>query len=150
MHNLLLAILLLGLPDLSVAGEAQPDFAVGQQWSYETRRGEEASRLVILRIDDFPKIGKVIHVGISDAKLRLVAGQPPVAWMIGHMPFPEAAVKKSVTTLERARSELVFAEFEKSYARWKIEADAGKKQFWTMPVAEAIDGLETMIRKNRK
>lgn len=135
---------------LSAASAAQPTFAVGQEWSYPTRKAEVDSRLVIQRIDDHPKLGRIIHVGILGAKLRLRPDEPPLAWTIGHMPFPEAVLRKNVTKLESATSVAAFADFEKSYAGWKVDADAGKKQFWTAPVAKAIDSLETMILRSRK
>lgn len=147
-----LASVLLFLASLisACAGEALPAFAVGQQWNYPTRPTEPASRLVILRIDDHPKLGRIVHVGVLGAKLRLKADQPAVSWTIGHMPFHEAVLRKNVTGLELVHSDAVFPEFEQSYAGWKIEADAGKKPVWTGSVAKSIEGLEMMILRNRK
>ncbi len=149
-QRLVFALMLFAPTVFVGASETPAAFAVGQQWSYPTRPVEPDSRLVILRIDDHPKLGRIVHVGVSGARLRLTAGQPPVPWTIGHMPFPEAVLRKNVTKLELAHSDVVFAEFEPSYTGWKIDADAGKKQFWTGSVAKSIDGLETMIVRSRK
>lgn len=132
------------------ASDAPAFFVVGQEWNYPTRKSEPQSRLIVLRIDDHPKLGRIVHVGILGATLRLAAGQPPVPWTIGHMPFPEEVLRKNVTKLEREHSDAVFPEFEQSYAGWKVDADAGKKQFWTGSVAKSIDGLEMMIQRKRK
>lgn len=131
------------------AGESLPAFAVGQEWSYPTRKGEAGSRLVIQRIDDHPKLGRIVHVGILGAKLRPRPDEAPLPWTIGHMPFPESVLRKNVTKLESATSTASF-DFEKSYAAWKVDADGGKKQFWTAPVAKAIDSLEAMLLRSGK
>lgn len=131
------------------ARAATPAFAVGQEWSYETRRGESDSRLVILRIDPEAKQGDIIHIAIVSATLRL-RGQPPIPWTIDHMPFAGIALRKSVTKLEKTGSTAVFPNFEKSYADWKQKADSGNKQFWTPSVAKALGDLEAMIQKSRK
>jgi hypothetical protein len=55
-----------------------------------------------------------------------------------------------VTKLESEHTDVTFPEFEKIYLDWKKKTDAGKKQFWTSPVAKSIDGLEGMIRKSRR
>ena len=144
------ALLALAAAAFAAPGDAPVAFAVGQQWSYPTRKSEPDSQLVILRIDDHAKLGRVVHVGVLGAKFRLEPGQPPVPWNIGHMPFPEAVLRKNVNQLALAHSDAVFPDFESSYAGWKVEADAGKKQFWTTSVANAIDGLETMLRRGRK
>ena len=149
-HCLFVCLLFYTPAAFVIASDAPVSFVVGQEWSYPTRKSEPQSRLVILRIDDHPKLGRIVHVGISGATLRLAAGQPPVPWTIGHMPFPEAVLRKNVTKLEREHSDAVFPEFEPSYAGWKVDADAGKKQFWTGSVAKSIDGLEMMIQRSRK
>lgn len=149
-HRFLVCLLLFAPAALVIASGAPVAFVVGQEWSYPTRKSEPLSRLVVLRIDEHPKLGRIVHVGILGATLRLAAGQPPVPWMIGHMPFPEEVLRKNVTKLEREHSDSVFAEFEQSYTGWKVDADAGKKQFWTGSVAKSIDGLEMMIQRKRK
>jgi hypothetical protein len=150
MHRLFQAGLFLIATMSLAAGESLPAFAVGQEWSYPTRKAEADSRLVIQRIENHPKLGRIVHVGILGAKLRLRPEEPPLEWTIGHMPFPESVLRKNVTKLESASSAASFADFEKSYAGWKVDADAGKKQFWTAPVANAIDSLETMVLRSRK
>lgn len=134
---------------LGHAAEATP-FAIGQEWSYQTRDDERASRLVILRIDPAPKHDGIVHVGIIGASLRLKRGGPVQPWPILHLPFAGKALRRSVTKLERARSEAVFPEFETAYADWQRQSEAKGNQFWTVPVARAIADLETMIQTRAK
>lgn len=37
-------------------------YRVGQEWNYKTRPGEENSILRILKIEEYPASGKVIHI----------------------------------------------------------------------------------------
>lgn len=37
-------------------------YNVGQEWKYKTRPGEENSILKILKIEEYPATGKVIHI----------------------------------------------------------------------------------------
>lgn len=133
-----------------LAWAAAPAFAVGQTWSYETRKGEGESRLVVLRIDDGARGGRIVHIGITGAKLTWGSGQPAVPWQMDHMPIAEVALRKSVTTLLAEAAPTTFPGFEASYLEWKKKADAGDRQLWTNSVAKAIDWLEALIRRTQK
>ena len=147
-HRILIALFFLFAG--SQARAEEPAFAVGQTWRYETRKGEGDSRLVILRIDDAAKEGRIVHVGIVGAKLVLAPGQPAQPWQIDHMPFAEVALRRSVTKLEAEPSKAVFPEFEPHYVAWKKVADAGNRQMWSAPVSKAVGDLEKMILSRRK
>lgn len=41
-------------------------YSVGQEWQYKTRPTEEKSTLKILKIEEYPETGKVIHISISN------------------------------------------------------------------------------------
>lgn len=45
-------------------------YKVGQEWNYKTRKGEESSTLKILKIEEYPKHGKVIHISIGGLKVE--------------------------------------------------------------------------------
>jgi len=40
-------------------------YLVGQEWKYKTRQGEENSILKILKIEEYPDYGKVIHISVN-------------------------------------------------------------------------------------
>jgi len=45
-------------------------YKVGQEWNYKTRNGEENSTLKILKIEEYPKPGKVIHISIGRLRVK--------------------------------------------------------------------------------
>lgn len=49
---------------------ANSKYKVGQQWSYSARSGEEKSYLMIVKIDDDPKLGRIIHIALRGLKMR--------------------------------------------------------------------------------
>ncbi len=61
--NVLLAFMVFLIA--STRGLAAEPFAPGQSWIYKSRPGETASRVLVHHLDDYPKVGKVIHVTIS-------------------------------------------------------------------------------------
>ena len=129
---------------------APTPFAIGQTWSYATRKGEPDSRLVILRIYDAAKGPKIVFVAVRGLSIRFPPDEQSYPWDHCYMPFPETVLRQSVIKLESEQTEATFREFEKIYPDWKKKADAGKIQSWTSPVAKSIDSLEAMIRHGRK
>jgi hypothetical protein len=43
--------------DVSLTDTTDDKFRVGDVWDYETRKGEERSRLTILKVDNSPELG---------------------------------------------------------------------------------------------
>ncbi len=136
---------------IAAASPAAPTpFAVGQTWSYATRKGEPDSRLVILRIYDAAKGPKIVFVAVRGLSIRFPPEERSHPWDHCYMPFPETILGQSVIKLEREQTDATFREFDKIYPDWKKKADAGKIQSWTSPVAQSIDSLEAMIRHGKK
>jgi hypothetical protein len=129
---------------------APTPFAVGQTWSYATRKGEPESRIVILRIYDNAEGPRIVFVAVRGLSIRFPPDERSHPWDHCYMPFPETILRQSVIKLENEQTDARFQEFEKIYPDWKKKADAGKIQSWTSPVAKSIDSLEAMIRRGKK
>ena len=54
----LIIVLFLAVPFLSIAADLQP----GQIWEYKTRTGEAASRLTVLKVEQYKGLGLVVHI----------------------------------------------------------------------------------------
>lgn len=116
------------------------EFQPGQVWEYETRAGEEASRLTICRIED--KDGHtVVHIYVDGLALKSPHSPDGVGRFIGHMPFREDAVRGSVRKLVETRPEL--PDFEEGYETWK----ANNGGVFTTSVAEGIDFVEEAVNR---
>jgi hypothetical protein len=97
-------------------------FKPGQIWSYETRPGESASTVTILRIDLKSKIGIVVHVRVDG------------------MPFTRDAMLLSVKRLLKADQPLPTLE---GLERW--QADCGG--VYTISIRDAVDVMEKTLNR---
>jgi|SRR5688572_15875631 len=122
-------------------------FEVGQVWKYNNRPGEDSSTLTILKVEKHEKGDTVIHIRVDKIKLY----NPNVAGgysdFIGHLPFSEKAISKSVTTLVRQNKNL--PDFSEGYNQWKEAWDDGKGGYWTIDLKEAIEGMDSVMRQKK-
>lgn len=120
-----------------------PAFAPGQVWTYETRPHEDASRIIVCRVESDPKLGEIVHIYVDG--LRLKNGEAPNGYSdhIGHMPYASEPLRKSCLKLESTRKDL--PQFEGGYRHWRSAFDKGKAGVWTAPVSEAIAGTEKIL-----
>lgn len=118
-------------------------YKVGQEWNYKTRTGEEKSTLKILKIEEYPKHGKVIHISIGGLKV----GDPDVekgfAKEFTHIPITEKALDKSVTELKSEKVKL--PKNIDGYEYWKKEFDQGIAGVFSIPVSQIVDLMEESI-----
>ena len=118
-------------------------FQVGDIWEYKTRPGEERSRITILRIENSPKVGIIVHVAV-DNLTWLDCENKAFAQSIPHMPFGRGAIEASVT--KRIASTRDLPDFEEGYRLWR---DAFSKQhagFYVIPMKDAVSVAEKTWR----
>jgi hypothetical protein len=70
-------------------------FHAGQVWAFTPPTNQPNARLTVLRVESGGKLGTIVHIAISGVSYG--DGQ----MQIQHLPFAEAAVERSLTTLER-------------------------------------------------
>jgi hypothetical protein len=120
-------------------------FAPGQVWTYNTRPGEEASRIVICRVETDPKLGQIVHIHVNGLRFKNKHAPGGISNEIGHMPYAADALQKSVVKLESTSA--VLPSFEDGYQEWRNAFEEGKAGVWTAPVSEAIAGLESALNQ---
>lgn len=114
-------------------------FHPAQVWRYNTRIGEEASTLTVLKIDELDD-DAIIHIRID----RIGADNSNY---IKHLPFSSEAIEASVTSFVLHLDAL--PDFEEGYQQWKQAFDAGRAGFWKMPVREALDLIDTVMNNQK-
>jgi hypothetical protein len=121
-------------------------FKVGQVWKYNNRLGEDSSTLIILKIEKYEKDATIIHIRVDGIKLYNpnVAGR--YSDFIGHLPFSEKTISKSVTRLVGQNNNL--PDFSEGYNQWKEAWDNGKGGYWTVDLKEAIEGMDSVMRQD--
>jgi RNA polymerase sigma factor (sigma-70 family) len=126
---------------------SREDFTSGQTWVYRTTPEQTSSRVVVLRVEDYPKTGRLVHVSLVGLGLWRKPGAAPEGWNIAHLAFAEAALRASVVQLDPT-PQAAPSEADGTYRRWKRDADRGRVRVQTGSVVEAIAEIERMLGVN--
>jgi hypothetical protein len=141
---LALALVLAAAP-VSAQGVLTREFAAGQIWAYKTRAGEEASRLLINKVDVSPTLGPIFHISISGLRVkRRDPGQ--ITTDLPHLAVSVRTLQASCTQL-LGESAAPDPRYLDGYAQWKQVFEQGKAGVWTAPVAAIVQAVEEAMMK---
>jgi hypothetical protein len=118
----------------------------GQIWEYETRTGEENSRLIILKVEESDKGETIVHVSVSGLAMINSQQEKGMSEDIGHLPFAEEALIECLTKLESSDNELP-PDYMEGYKIWKEAYDSGEGGVFTISVKEAVDFVERSVNR---
>ncbi|RKE77967.1 hypothetical protein [Chryseobacterium sp. AG363] len=130
---------------LSFSCAKKDQYSVGQQWNYKTRPTEKSSTLTILKIEEYPETGKVIHISVSGLKMKNPASPTGYAENLSHLPLSEEALNKSITSLKKEAYKKPDSLEMDGYSYWKKEFDNGNAGIFTIPVSEIVSTMEKSI-----
>jgi hypothetical protein len=116
----------------------------GECWTYAARTGEEASFLVIRKIEILPKIGEVIHISVFGLKIKNPSAPGGYTDQAGHLPISGASLRGSLKT--RVEKKIPDVDWKEGYQMW-LDAKGG---VFTKPVSECVGFLEEAINRGKK
>ncbi len=119
---------------------ANEKFHIGDSWQYQTRPGEEQSKLTVVKLESNSRLGIVVHISLAGLRIKNPHVDGGVSETIAHMPFALSAVETSVTTLLTRNARL--PSFESGHQQWREAFTQGKAGVFTASVRDAIDGVE--------
>jgi len=124
---------------------ASPSYAVGQHWRCLGRNAGETPVLTINRIDHHPKGGEILHVSVTNARIRHPGLREGFITTFAHLPIIGQV-------LERSGAELVGEgapdpAYLEGYHLWRQAFDAGEAGSYGIRLAEILDLIETMLAK---
>jgi hypothetical protein len=129
--------------DVTLKDATDDKFRVGDVWEYETRKGEEHSRLTIVKIDNSPELGLIVHIGVDNVRFLNCSGGPePEA--VPHMPFARKALEASVK--KRVASGQPLPAFQSGYEEWKTAYSKKHAGVYVVSVAGAVSVAEKTFR----
>ncbi|GAA4348271.1 hypothetical protein GCM10023185_04060 [Hymenobacter saemangeumensis] len=119
-------------------------YQVGQVWAYNTRPSEPDAKLTIVKIEGQDSIGNIIHIYVSNVKVKTSIKPEKYSETISHMPFSEAAMDSSVTKQLGIVKSL--PEYSEGYNEWRQSFDAGNAGVFSITVGKAVEYMErTML-----
>ena len=119
-------------------------FAPGQVWKYQNRDSESDSRIIVVRVDDDPEYGNIVHVFVNNLQLANSAAPDRVIRFINHMPFVEDALEKSVLELESEVESL--PDYEDGYQLWRTAFEQSDAGVFDVSVVEGIEMLQETLQ----
>jgi hypothetical protein len=123
----------------TLGADDKPAFAPNQEWSYHSRAEDPGSTIVIGRIQDHPKLGRIIHIAIRGLNVKNPRIAGGVSKEIGHVPISESALRDSVTVLKGV------VEPPQSVPVGISEWERGKGGVFTISVSQIVDVMERTL-----
>jgi hypothetical protein len=134
------AIALTLLLTLCVAPAAAQEFREGQIWRYDTRPGEENSRLFIARIDRGLGNQSIYHIYLDGLQLKNPLFPGGVQDHLPHAPVTRKTLDASVTGLVEEGA--VMPDIAEGYATWLLAFEKGQAGIFDLPVKEIVQVIE--------
>jgi hypothetical protein len=134
------AIALTLLLTLSVAPAAAQEFREGQIWRYDTRPGEETSRLFIARIDRGLGYEPIYHIYLDGLQLKNPLFPGGMQDHLPHAPVTRQTLEASVTELVEEGAAM--PDIAEGYATWLLAFEKGQAGIFTLPVKEIVQVVE--------
>lgn len=117
----------------------------GQVWSYQTRPGEEGSRLYIVKIDDEPLFGPIYHLYLDGLRIRNPLQRGGIQDHMPHIPVDRTTLDSSVTALVMSVPNP--PEISDGYAVWRDGFDAGEAGVFNIPVSAIVQIVEDSLNQ---
>jgi hypothetical protein len=128
------------LLSLAAAPAVAATFEEGQIWRYQTRPGEEASRLFIARIDRGIGTQTIYHIYLDGLKLKNPLYEGGVQDHLPHAPVTRQSLEASVTELLEENATM--PDIAEGYAAWLLAFEKGQAGFFTLPVNQIVQHIE--------
>jgi len=124
--------------DARKAATVKVAFQAGQLWTYQTRKDEPTSRILVQRVEHDPNAGEIVHIRVVNLKFK---GPKGIVRELPHLPYSGPSLRKCLVALESSGNR-VPADYEAGYKIWREAFDSGKGGIFTLDVAGVLDGME--------
>jgi len=117
---------------------ASKELQVGDIWAYKNRPGEDGSTLTILKIENYPKLGKVVHIRVDG--FRMINPVTGTEFNdMPHLPFQAKAIERSIT--HRIGETAEIPDFDQGYTAWRAAFDERKAGVFKISVSKTLNGM---------
>ena len=116
------------------------DYQAGQIWSYQTRAGEEASRLYIVRVDRELSARPIFHIYLDGLNLKNALMADGVQKTLPYAPVGQESLDSSVVELLQADAPM--PNIGEGYGLWRLAFGRGEAGVFTIPVKDVVQYIE--------
>lgn len=141
------ALALAMLLSLTALPASAQEFREGQIWHYQTRPGEEGSRLFIARIDRGLGSQSIYHIYLDGLQLKNPLYPGGVQDHLPHAPVTRQSLEQSVTGL--VQEEAAMPDISEGYAAWLLAFEKGQAGVFPMPVSAIVQYIEDAFAQAR-
>lgn len=118
-------------------------YKVGQMWSYKTRQKETGSYFIVLKVENHPQMGNIIHIFVGGLKMKCRQSPECLIDKAGHLPFSESAVDGSAVKL--LKEKVALPDYKEGYNLWREAFDAERAGVYTVTIDKAVEIMEATI-----
>lgn len=115
----------------------------GQTWSYKTRPGEEKSIFIVLKVENHPQLGNIVHIALDNLKMKCRTSADCQVTQAGHLPFAESALTKSAVKMLKENASL--PDYRQGYDLWREAFDQNRAGIYTTSIADAVETMEATL-----
>lgn len=126
------------------AATAQP-YEAGQIWRYQTRPGEEQSRVLINKAETHETLGWIFHISVLAVQVKNPRIEGGISTELPHFPVSTQTLKDSLLVLEG--SQAPNPDYLEGYEIWKAAFDKGEAGVFTINVADIVGVVEQTINQ---
>ena len=130
--------------DFTLQPATDPKFHPGDRWEYDTRPGERKSTAIILKVENSPELGVIVHIAV-DNLVWVSCQNDHIPEREPHMPFSRDAVDASLTR-RIASNQPAPDRAKEGYIQWKEAWPRRQAGIYVIPVREAVAVAEATYR----
>ena len=119
------------------------EISKGQIWEYETRKGEESSRLYVLKVEQYGR-ETVFHVALDNLHMKNLYATGGVQTELPHIAVSAQSMAKSITKLCGTLEGLPLT--TEGYLLWKESYAAGEASVYRTPIKKVINQVESLVK----
>lgn len=137
-YTIFIAAFLFNICSISAATNIES----GDICTYETRAGEDTSRIIILKVEN-----NIVHISIESVSIKNPESNTGISERISHLPFYRKFLIKSKIKCSEKTDEI--PTFSRGYKKWLKAKAKGTASPFRMPIKDALDMIEKMLSKQK-
>ncbi len=118
------------------------ELSEGQQWTYDSRKNESKSRVIILKLEKGSDDEDIVHVWVDNLIINNPNLPEELIETISHMPFSREAVELSLRELCGV---VEIPDYQDGYETWKECYVKGEAGVYSVSIGKSVSLMDDTI-----